>query len=174
VRNTGKRQQLPDNPERFDFCVCVLGSEGFTSGKHSWDVEVGNKTEWDVGVAKESINRKGQITLTPGNGYWTMILREGNKYWACEESLKLLNLSVKARKIRVCLDYEGGKVSFYNSDNKSHIYTFTGTFTEKLYPYFSPFLTDGNKNTEPLKICPRTVTRRMRVLSLNPKKDCFL
>ncbi|XP_078073396.1 zinc-binding protein A33-like isoform X1 [Mustelus asterias] len=158
VRHTGKRQQLPDNPERFDRYPCVLGSEGFTSGKHSWEVELGNKTEWDVGVAKESINRKGKITLTPDNGFWTMILEEGNEYWACEESWKRLVLSVNPRKIRVCLDYEGGKVSFYNSDNKSHIYTFTGTFTEKLYPYFSPYLTDGDKNTEPLKICPRTVT----------------
>ncbi|XP_078075178.1 uncharacterized protein LOC144497611 [Mustelus asterias] len=159
VRYTGKRQQLPDNPERFDPCACVLGSEGFTSGKHSWEVEVGNKTDWDVGVAKESIDRKGKITaLTPGNGYWTMILREGNKYWACEKSLKPLQMGVNPRKIRVCLDYERGKVSFYNSDNKSHIYTFTGTFTEKLYPYFCPCNTDGGKNAEPLKICPQTVT----------------
>ncbi|XP_078422634.1 zinc-binding protein A33-like [Cetorhinus maximus] len=158
VRNTGKRQHLPNNPERFDSCVDVLGSEGFTSGKHSWEVEVGNKTEWDVGVAKESSNRKGEIYLSPGNGYWGMALREGNEYWVCEGPSKLLELSVKPRKIRVCLDYEGGKVSFYNSDNKSHIYTFTATFTEKLYPYFSPGSTDGGKNTDPLKICPRTVT----------------
>ncbi|XP_078073395.1 zinc-binding protein A33-like isoform X2 [Mustelus asterias] len=158
VRFTGERQQLPDNPERFDYCVCVLGSEGFASGKHSWEVEVGNKTEWDVGVAKESINRKGKIALNPDTGFWAMALREGNKYWAWEKPGKRLDLSVNPRKIRVCLDYEGGKVSFYNSDNKSHIYTFTGTFTEKLYPYFYPELTDGGKNTEPLKICPRTVT----------------
>ncbi|XP_078392260.1 LOW QUALITY PROTEIN: zinc-binding protein A33-like [Cetorhinus maximus] len=154
VRDTGKRQQLPDNPERFDPGPCVLGSEGFTSGKHSWEVEVGNKTDWDVGVAKGSSNRKGEIYLDPGDGYWAMFLREGNKYRANN----WLELSVKPRKIRVCLDYEGGKVSFYNSDNKSHIYTFTATFTEKLYPYFSPGITDGGKNTDPLTICPRTVT----------------
>ncbi|XP_060706484.1 zinc-binding protein A33-like [Hemiscyllium ocellatum] len=154
VRHTGNRQQLPDNPERFGYYGYVLGSEGFTSGKHSWEVEVGNKTEWDVGVAKESINRKGGITVSPGNGFWTLMLREGNKYWANS----WLNPSVSLRKVRVCLDYEGGKVSFYNSENKSHIYTFTGTFTEKLYPYFRPGNTDGGKNTEPLKICPRRVT----------------
>ncbi|XP_067865535.1 butyrophilin subfamily 3 member A1-like [Heterodontus francisci] len=158
VRNTGKRQKLPDNPERFNYYVFVLGSEGFTSGKHSWEVEVGNKTRWSVGVAKESINRKDEIDLFPGNGFWRVRLREGNKYRACEKPRKHLELRVNPRKIRVCLDYEGGKVSFYNSDNKSHIYTFTGTFTEKLYPFFSPGTTDGGKNTEPLKICPRTVT----------------
>ncbi|XP_060707018.1 zinc-binding protein A33-like [Hemiscyllium ocellatum] len=154
VRRTGNRQQLPDNPERFDRCGCVLGSEGFTSGKQSWEVEVGNKTEWTVGVAKESIHRKGNDILNRDNGYWTLVLREGNKYWANS----WFNLSVSPRKIRICLDYEGGKVSFYNSENKIHIYTFTGTFTEKLYPYFYPGNTDGGKNTEPLKICPRRVT----------------
>ncbi|XP_072331784.1 zinc-binding protein A33-like isoform X2 [Scyliorhinus torazame] len=158
VRYTEKWEQLPDNPERFVHYAVVLGSEGVTSGKHSWEVEVGNKTEWDVGVAKESVNRKGEFTLNPDNGFWTLILRQENKYWACENPSKLLDLRVKPRKIRVCLDYEGGKVSFYNSDNKSYIYTFTGTFTEKLYPYFNPELTAGGKNPEPLKICPRTVT----------------
>ncbi|XP_038671627.1 zinc-binding protein A33-like [Scyliorhinus canicula] len=173
VRNTEKQEELPDNPERFDRYAIVLGSEGFTSGKHSWEVDVGNKTKWDVGVAKESVNRKGKITaLNPDNGFWRLALTEGNKYWA----KNWFNLSVKPKKIRVCLDYEGGKVSFYNSNNKSHIYTFTGTFTEKLYPYFSPGNTDGGKNTKPLKICPRRVTIQedKGFLSLHPNKDCFL
>ncbi|GCB62046.1 hypothetical protein scyTo_0014429 [Scyliorhinus torazame] len=158
VRNTGKWEQLPDNPERFDRCPCVLGLEGFTSGKHSWEVDVGSVTQWNVGVAKESINRKGQIYLSPKNGYWAMALRDGNQYLACDEPWKNLNLSVQPRKIRVCLDYEGEMVSFYNSDNKAHIYTFTGTFTEKLYPYFSPCFNIEGKNPDPLKICPRTMT----------------
>ncbi|XP_038673137.1 zinc-binding protein A33-like [Scyliorhinus canicula] len=158
VRNTGKWEQLPDNPERFDRCPCVLGLEGFTSGKHSWEVEVGNVTQWNVGVAKESINRKGQIYLSPDNGYWAMALRDGNQYLACDEPWKNLDLSVEPRKIQVCLDYEGGMVSFYNSDNNSHIYTFTGIFTEKLYPYFSPCFNIEGKNPDPLKICPQTLT----------------
>uniref|UniRef100_UPI00398EE670 zinc-binding protein A33-like n=1 Tax=Pristiophorus japonicus TaxID=55135 RepID=UPI00398EE670 len=158
VKNTEIWQQLPDNPERFDSCVSVLGAEGFTSGTPLWEVEVGEKTGWDVGVVKETITRKGQITLTPSNGFWVLSLRNGNEYWACAEQWERLHLTVSPRKIIIFLDYEGGKVYFYNSGNMSHIYTFTGTFTEKLYPYFSPFLIDGGKNTGSLRICSQRGT----------------
>ncbi|XP_067829776.1 zinc-binding protein A33-like [Heptranchias perlo] len=159
VSHTMKRQrQLFNCPERFDPCLCVLGCEGFTSGKHYWEVTVGKKTEWDVGLARESINRKGVSDLNPDNGFWLVALRVGNQYRAATKTWKHLDLREKPRKIRVCLDYEGGKVSFYNSDNMSHIFTFTDRFHEKLYPYFSPGHNDGGKNAEPLKICSLKVT----------------
>ncbi|MGH0179879.1 UNVERIFIED_CONTAM: hypothetical protein FKN15_020628 [Acipenser sinensis] len=82
VRLSNERQQLPRNPEQFDKSVKVLGSEGFTSGKHCWDVEVGNKPDWDLGVTKESSQWKGSITPNPGAGYWAIVLRGGDQYWA--------------------------------------------------------------------------------------------
>ncbi|XP_043943629.1 zinc-binding protein A33-like isoform X2 [Protopterus annectens] len=147
VRCGDIRQQLPDNPKRFDSNVSVLGSQGFTLGKHYWEVVVRNKTEWDVGVARESINRKGRLRLSSKNGYWAVCLRSENIYKACESPSKLLSLSVKPQRIGIYLDYEGGQVSFYNADNMNHIYTFSDTFTEGLYPFFSPDLDGG-----PLKL----------------------
>uniref|UniRef100_A0A3Q3MGV1 Zinc-binding protein A33-like n=1 Tax=Mastacembelus armatus TaxID=205130 RepID=A0A3Q3MGV1_9TELE len=62
----GDRQQLPENPERIDYHRSVRGWEGFYSGTYSWDVEVGDNTAWFVGVAEESVEKKGLLfALTP-------------------------------------------------------------------------------------------------------------
>ncbi|KYO26317.1 hypothetical protein Y1Q_0013893 [Alligator mississippiensis] len=54
VRWGQKRKILPENPKRFDTWRCVLTCEGFTTGKHYWEVRLEGKGDWVVGVAKES------------------------------------------------------------------------------------------------------------------------
>nr|XP_014353097.1 PREDICTED: zinc-binding protein A33-like [Latimeria chalumnae] len=155
TRGFTRRDDVPDNPERFDYCVSVLGSEGFTSGRHSWVVDVGNKNNWSLGVARESINRKGEIRLNPKHGYWTVILRDGGDYSArTDNRVTRLELEKIPKKVLVCVDYEAGKVSFSNADDMSYIYTFTDNFTEKIFPYFYPGSNPDGKNGEPLRIRP--------------------
>ncbi|XP_030053400.1 E3 ubiquitin-protein ligase TRIM39-like isoform X2 [Microcaecilia unicolor] len=154
VRDGGTTQNLPDNPQRFDACPCVLGLECFTLGRHYWEVEVGDKTNWDLGVCKDSVSRKGMISLTPEDGYWVVTQRYGDEYWACTSPNTLLPLSVRPRAVGIFLDYEAGKVSFYDADNISHLFTFTHTFTEKLWPYFNPGLNRKGKNAGALRIRP--------------------
>ncbi|XP_058634567.1 E3 ubiquitin-protein ligase TRIM39-like isoform X3 [Onychostoma macrolepis] len=155
VRHGDIRQKLPDKPERFNTCPCVLGKEGFSSGRFYFEVQVKGKTDWDLGVARESINRKRQITLSPSDGCWTVILRNGDEYKACAGPSVSLSLRVKPQRVGVFVDYEEGLVSFYDVESSSHIYSFTAqSFTEKLYPYFSPCFNDGDKNSSPLIITP--------------------
>nr|XP_042703869.1 E3 ubiquitin-protein ligase TRIM39-like [Chrysemys picta bellii] len=153
VRDGDTRQDLPNNPERFDPCYCVLGAEGFTGGKRYWEVEVGDKTRWSLGVCRESVSRKGQVTLTPEDGYWALWLW-GGEYKAGISPSTPLPVSVRPSRVGIFLDYEAGEVSFYNVTDRSHLFTFTDTFSGMLRPYFNPSLNAGGTNTAPLIICP--------------------
>ncbi|XP_077356568.1 E3 ubiquitin-protein ligase TRIM39-like [Festucalex cinctus] len=144
---------VPDNPQRFDPVICVLAKRGYLSGRFYFQVEVGTKTFWDVGVVKESVNRKGLITSKPENGFWTMRLRGGDEYRALDSPSVLLTFDVKPKTVGVFTDYEGGTVSFFDVDAKSHIYTFTGcVFAERIFPFFSPGVCDDGRNSAPLII----------------------
>src|SRR4029434_5565019 len=79
VRRGDERQQLPDNPERIDKYGSILGSEGFNSGTHCWDVEVGENTWWCLGVMTESLQRKGDYDSM--SGQWRVYYKDG-KYGA--------------------------------------------------------------------------------------------
>ncbi|XP_039358201.1 E3 ubiquitin-protein ligase TRIM39-like [Mauremys reevesii] len=153
VRLGDKRQDLPNNPERFDTYPEVLGAEGFAGGRRYWEVEVGDKPGWELGVCRESVSRKGESTFSPGNGFWVVWLEEG-EYKAGTSLRTPLPVSVRPSRVGIFLDYEAGEVSFYNVTDRSHLFTFTDTFSGKLHPYFCPGLNAGGTNAAPLIICP--------------------
>ncbi|KAM9361346.1 nuclear factor 7, brain-like [Symphorus nematophorus] len=143
----GHRQKLPHNPERFDSHHIVLGSKGFDSGTHSWDVEVGHSTHWFVGVAPESIRRTGHTDVM--SEMWTLLFRKGKyvKFSPVDPPTNLL-VQQRLRRIRVHLDWDRGTLSFYDLDTNTHIHTFTHTFSERLFPV----VTTGKEL--PLRILP--------------------
>uniref|UniRef100_G3PP00 Uncharacterized protein n=1 Tax=Gasterosteus aculeatus TaxID=69293 RepID=G3PP00_GASAC len=121
-------QQLPDNSERFTKYADVLGSEGFSSGKHSWEVEVGDHPLWFVGLVKESVDRKGETGASTGDGFWCLALH--NEIYTNGVG-RPLRVKKSLQRIRVQLDYDRGDVSFYDPEDTTHIYTYRDTFTEK-------------------------------------------
>nr|XP_046240930.1 E3 ubiquitin-protein ligase TRIM35-like [Scatophagus argus] len=137
----GLRQKLPENPERFELHHVVLGSEGFNSGTHCWDAEVMDEQYWALGVVQESVQRKEEI-LT---GFWEICLLEG-KYTAESPPLPSKVLPVKnLKRIRVCLDFDKGKLSFYDLDANTHIHTFKHTFIDTVFPYIDTLKKPSNK-----------------------------
>ncbi|XP_017168292.1 probable E3 ubiquitin-protein ligase TRIML1 isoform X7 [Mus musculus] len=155
VRYGGTRQQLPDNPERFDQSATVLGAQIFTCGRHYWEVEVGKKTEWEVGICKDSVNRKGNLPKPPGDLFSLIGLKIGDDYslWV-SSPLKGQHVREPVHKVGVFLDYDSGHIAFYNATDESLIYSFPPTpFHEALRPIFSPCLPNEGTNTDPLIIC---------------------
>ncbi|KAJ8286102.1 hypothetical protein GJAV_G00034580 [Gymnothorax javanicus] len=153
VRDGGENLNVPDAPERFDMFGSVLGLNSLTCGKSYWEVEVGNKTGWDLGVARRDANRKGNLSLNPDNGYWVTVHYEDEKYAALTAPPVSLSLTAKPRKVGVFCDYEEGLVSFYDVTARSHIYSFTQClFNDEIFPYFSPHLKANEKNSGPLII----------------------
>ncbi|KAF6271591.1 MEFV innate immuity regulator, pyrin [Rhinolophus ferrumequinum] len=154
VRLGNKCNNLPDSPERFDSCIMALGSPSFLSGLHYWEVEVGDKTGWVLGICKASTSRKGSMTLSPENGYW-VIMMKGREYQVSTSPPTRLKMREPPRRVGIFLDYNARDISFYNVTAKSHIYTFTSfSSSGPLKPIFSPGTHDGGKNMDPLTICP--------------------
>nr|XP_027798676.1 E3 ubiquitin-protein ligase TRIM68 isoform X1 [Marmota flaviventris] len=149
------QQKLPDNPERFYRYNIVLGSQCISSGRHYWEVEVGDRSEWGLGVCTENVDRKEVVYLSPQYGFWVIRLRKGTEYRAGTDKYLLLSLPVPPHRVGVFLDYEAHDISFYNvTDNGSHIFTFPPhPFPGRLLPYFSPCYSIGANNTAPLTIC---------------------
>ncbi|XP_042339416.1 E3 ubiquitin-protein ligase TRIM21-like, partial [Plectropomus leopardus] len=155
VKHGDVKKILPDNPKRFSRYICVLGRQSFSSGRFYFEVQVKEKTDWALGVARESVNRKGDVPLTPQGGYWTVWLIKGNEYIALAGPSVRLSLKSPPQKVGVFVDYEGGLVSFYDVDAAALMYSFTGcSFTGKLLPYFGPCTNNGGKNSAPLIILP--------------------
>ncbi|XP_007121543.1 E3 ubiquitin-protein ligase TRIM58 [Physeter macrocephalus] len=143
-------RDVPNNPERFDTWPCILGLQNFSSGRHYWEVMVGERAEWGLGVCQDSVSRKGETTPSPENGVWAMWLLKGSEYMVlASPSVPLLHLE-RPRCIGIFLDYEAGEISFYNITNGSYIYTFNHLFSGFLRPYF--FICD----TTPLILPPMT------------------
>ncbi|XP_029297171.1 LOW QUALITY PROTEIN: E3 ubiquitin-protein ligase TRIM21-like [Cottoperca gobio] len=155
VMHGDRKRSLPNKPERFEHVLNVLAKECFSSGKFYYEVQVKDKTSWDLGVATQSIHRKGDIRLSPKNGYWTIWLRKGKELIANAGPAIPLHVREVPQKVGVFVDYELGQVSFYDVDARACIFSFTGcSFTEKLFPFFSPCFNDGCKNSAPLIITP--------------------
>uniref|UniRef100_A0A6J0TV44 Zinc finger protein RFP-like isoform X1 n=1 Tax=Pogona vitticeps TaxID=103695 RepID=A0A6J0TV44_9SAUR len=117
------------SPLGFDTTPCVLGCEGFSSGRHCWEVELTSEGEgWALGVAKESVQRTGEVIVGFDQGIWALQPKDS----------ALLQHKAGTFKIRVYLDYEGGCLEFFHSPSRELIATmpYITFLGEKIFPFF--------------------------------------
>lgn len=138
VRYTRQKQNLPDSPLRFEGLPVVLGSPGFSSGRHRWQVEVqlGDGGGCTVGVVGEEVRRKGEQGLSAEEGVWAVVLSH-QQCWASTSPGTDLPLSDIPRHVGVALDYEAGRVALLDADTQAPIFTFTASFSGKVFPFFA-------------------------------------
>lgn len=153
VQDGVKHQEVPDGPQRFDFNNSILGRNPLTSGKAYWQVAVGNKVGWDLGITSVASQRKGNLVFAPNNHYWVIVHYDNRDYAAMTAPIQCLTLRAKTKMVGVFLDYQEGLVSFYDLTSSSHIFSFTACeFSGELRPYFSPHNNENGVNAKPLVI----------------------
>ncbi|XP_006927541.2 butyrophilin-like protein 9 isoform X3 [Felis catus] len=140
--------------QRFSEQTCVLSCERFSAGRHYWEVYVGRRSRWFLGVCLAAVPRLGPVRLSPASGYWVMGLWNHCEYFVLDPHRIPLTLRVPPRRVGIFLDWEAGKLSFFNVSDGSHIFTFTDTFSGTLCAYFRPRAHDGGEHPDPLTICP--------------------
>ncbi|XP_078496883.1 butyrophilin subfamily 1 member A1-like [Lissotriton helveticus] len=156
ARDGGGDQGRPDTEQRFTYVVAVLGRGRLSSGRHYWEVGVGGKTGWTLGVCDEAASRKGGITASPVYGFWAVALRDG-EYKALTSPPTRLTPRVPPGAVGLFLDYEARRLSLYNVTDRSLLFTFSGApFPPTLRPYFEPGLSDGGSNAGALRVLPVT------------------
>ncbi|NXD72759.1 TRI27 protein, partial [Eolophus roseicapillus] len=133
ARGQLQAQDVQDTPWRFDFEPCVLGQPGFTSGRHFWDVDVGQGGVWALGVARASMPRKGPLSIAPKDGVWAL-----EAFHSLASPRASARPSPVPSRIRVSLDYEGGRVAFFSAADEVPLLVYTrASFNgERLLPWF--------------------------------------
>ncbi|CAL8315690.1 unnamed protein product [Merluccius merluccius] len=155
VHDGGVRKKLPHNRERFSKRTYVLTRQSFSSGRFYFEVQVKNKTVWRIGVARESIGRKGELIVTPEKGYWSIVFTNDQLVFSDNPDVRL-PVRAELQKVGVFVDYDEGLVSFYDVEARVHIYSATGcTFRGPLYPFLCPGYPNYEvSNSAPLIISP--------------------
>ncbi|NWU88168.1 A33 protein, partial [Onychorhynchus coronatus] len=156
VIDTGVSRDLSSNEKRFDYHLFVLAKEGYTSGRHYWEVIVGRRKNWALGIARESVTRKGPLVLSPKNGFWVIGLADGQGCWAYTDPRTCLSMSGKLQRIGIFLDIPAKQVTFYDVGKRGALFSFSivdgSTQKGKFIPFFSTCPATANPDPEPLVI----------------------
>ncbi|XP_061086396.1 E3 ubiquitin-protein ligase TRIM39 [Conger conger] len=150
-------QELPESPARFDTTLNAISREGFTLGRHYWEVDVGGKMYWEVGLTYPSIPRKGQgedCWLGRGADSWCLEFFDG-VYTAWHGGVAhTLDMTQRFKRVGIFCSFPGGTVSFLGMDGMTPLFTFcAGTFSDALYQAVCLGDDHHGTNITPIRLC---------------------
>ncbi|XP_039999796.1 interaptin [Xiphias gladius] len=151
-------QNVQDHPDRYDVVLAALGKTGFSTGRHYWEVSVAGKLCYHLGMASESAPRRGQITFSTTNGFWTIVRSKQGQYRAADRRTVTIPVKTHPLTLGIMLDYKKGQISFYDAGARHHMYSFVGQrFTDKIYPFVNFCVEDSESHTPIVLLTPGSV-----------------
>lgn len=139
LKTISKSEMKQYHPQRFQYYPQVMSTNHFSSGRHSWEVETSDIGNWRIGVCYPTIDRSGDHSYFGDNKKSWCLRRYNNSLYSVIHDGKEVSLAekVSSHRLKVCLDYERGEVSFYElGELTRHLHTFTATFAEPLHAGF--------------------------------------
>ncbi|XP_073522726.1 FSD1-like protein isoform X1 [Phyllobates terribilis] len=115
----------------------VLGDTAIESGQYYWEVKAQKDCKsYSVGVSYKTIGKFDQLGKT--NTSWCLHVNNWlQATFAAKHNNKAKGLEVAVPdRIGVYCDFDGGQLSFYNTDTKQLLYSFKTKFTQPVVPAF--------------------------------------
>lgn len=116
----------------------VVATEGFSDKEHYWEVEVGNQSEWELGVVSEKIRdmiMNNTENSLPVNNLVSLQYSQGKYILTGGEDVSDCK---QCSVVGVLLDLKNAELSFYNVEEMSPLGFVYFEFTGRQYPFFSP------------------------------------
>ncbi|CAI9603996.1 unnamed protein product [Staurois parvus] len=138
ISTTDVVQDVPQNEERFDTEPCVLCQAAFQSGTHYWETEIleRNGEFWSLGIASKSVRRTGGQRECPEALIYAIRGTREGYYALYTPPVPIVFEPGRIQRVGTYLDYDQGKVSFYDVDTYRLLHTFTERFSEPVYPFY--------------------------------------
>ncbi|XP_012505575.1 PREDICTED: ret finger protein-like 4B [Propithecus coquereli] len=154
VRCAKTHYDTMEDPRRFTHLAGVLGTPCFSSGRHYWEVEVGEVKEWSLGVCKESVDRNRKSDLSSKDGFWTISMKAGAIH-ANSIPESRIPASPGLQRVGIFLDVEMEEIKFFDVGNDALIYAYCPLSSlERFCPFFLLVLPGERDSGAALRIYP--------------------
>lgn len=146
---TDEPANYPDGPARFSVCSQVLTSKGFSRGRHYWEVKLSNNNFVGIGLAYNSVDRKGPSSRLGRNAQSWCVEWFTLKLSAWHDNSETVLENLSPERVGVLVDCDEGTATFYGITEKATpFHTFVSSFAQAVYPAFWIF-----SNTSSITLC---------------------